>query len=247
MTPLKIISFNIHKGFGPGNLSFTLKKIKRFLAEENADIVFLQEVVGEHTGKKIIIPNFKTNNQVQFLTEGLYPFSIYGANKIHGKGHHGNAILSKFPLFEVNNHDISQNKLESRGLLHVKVDFNDSEIHLFNTHLNLLENHRKKQIGWINEHINKELEEHHPVILAGDFNDWRRKIVNFLHQETTLREVFGHLNGNHPNSFPSFLPRLSLDRIFYKNLELQEAVQFSGKRFRNLSDHLPLLASFSLK
>lgn len=243
---LKIISFNIHKGFGPGNIRFSLSQIKKFLAEENADVVFLQEAVGEHTGKKIIIPDFKTNNQVDYLAEGLYPFSIYGANKIHAKGHHGNAILSRFPLFEVNNHDISQNRLESRGLLHVKVDFNDSEIHLFNTHLNLLEKDRSRQITWINDHINRELEDHHPVILAGDFNDWRRKIVNFLHEETTLKEVFGHMHGNQPNSFPSFLPRLSLDRIFYKNLELQEAVQYSGKRFKNLSDHLPLWASFSL-
>lgn len=243
---LKIISYNIHKGFGPGNIRFTLPEIKDFLKKENADVVFLQEAVGEHTGKKLIIPNFDSNNQVEFLAEGLYPYTIYGGNKHHKHGHHGNAILSRFPLEIIENHDISQNRFESRGLLHAVLEHHKKEVHLFNTHLNLLEKDRQKQILWIQQHLDKELQEHHSVILAGDFNDWRRRIIDFLHQETALKEIFGEEKLNCPHSFPSFLPRLSLDRIFYNNLKLQEAVQFSGKKFKKLSDHLPLLAQFKV-
>lgn len=245
-TSIKILSFNIHKGFGPGGFKYTLPIIKKFLKESDADIVFLQEAVGEHSGKKLIIPEFETNNQVDFLALGLYPYSIYGANKHHKLGHHGNAILSKFPLELVENHDISQNRFESRGLLHVKVELLNREIHLFNTHLNLLERDRAKQISWIRSHLELELHEHHPVILAGDFNDWRRKIVDFVHQESSLKEVFAEAHQKHPNSFPSFLPGLSLDRIFYNNLLLEEAQKFSGKEFRQMSDHLPLLAQFKV-
>lgn len=243
---LKIISYNIHKGFGPGNLRFSLPEIRAFLREEDADVVFLQEAVGEHSGKKLVIPDFPSNNQVDFLAEDLYTYTIYGGNKHHKHGHHGNAILSRFPLQEIMNHNISQNRFEARGLLHVVLEHHQKEVHLFNTHLNLLERDRQKQILWIQQHLDKELSEHHPIILAGDFNDWRRRIIDFLHQETTLKEVFGTEKLDSPHSFPSFLPRLSLDRIFYKNLELHEAVQFSGKKFRKLSDHLPILAHFKV-
>ncbi len=244
---LKIISYNIHKGLSPSNLNFSLEKIKCFLEEEAADIVFLQEAVGEHSGKKHIIPNFESNNQVEYLAEGLYPFAIYGANKNHKLGSHGNAILSKLPLKIVENHDISQHRFESRGLLHVTCQLPNSELHLLNTHLNLLEVHRQKQIKWIHNYLDKELLENHSIILAGDFNDWRKKIIHFIHQEGALKEAFGHPHESSPNSFPSFLPTLSLDRIFYKNLKLKESHQYSGKKFTNMSDHLPLLAQFTLE
>lgn len=241
---LKIISYNIHKGFGPGGFNYSLPLIKEFLKKENADVVFLQEVVGDHSGKKLNLPDFESNCQIDYLAEDLYPFSIYGANKHHRLGHHGNAILSHYPLKIVENHNISQNRFESRGLLHVMLEHDHKEVHLFNTHLNLLERDRSKQISWIRDHLQRELEDHHPVILAGDFNDWRKKVADFVHQESSLKEVFDEVHQKYPHSFPSFLPGLSLDRIFYNNLTLQEAVQFSGMKFRLMSDHLPLLAHF---
>ncbi len=245
---LKIISYNIHKGFGPGGFRFTLSQIKDFLHQLNADVVFLQEAVGEHTGKKIIIPDFESNNQVDYLADDLYPHTIYGANKYHKWGHHGNAILSKYPLALVQNHNISQNRFESRGLLHVTLDWDKSQepMHLFNTHLNLLERDRQKQLTWISDHLKREIEEHHSIILAGDFNDWRKKAVAHIEQSFNLTEVFTH-SDLYPNSFPSFLPGLSLDRIFYMNLDLIEATNLTHRELKNLSDHLPLLAHFKTK
>ncbi len=244
---LKIISYNIHKGFGPAGIRFTLPQIKHFLALQNADVVFLQEAVGNHSGKKIVIPDFETNNQVDYLAKGLYPYTIYGANKFHKWGDHGNAILSKYPIELIKNHDIGQHRFESRGLLHVSLDLKSSNepIHLFNTHLNLLEHHRQKQLHWISTHLKKEISAHHSIILAGDFNDWRKKAVGHLEEYIPLKEVFAQEN-EYPKSFPSFLPCLSLDRIFYMNLKLLEATQLNQKEFKNLSDHLPLLANFSL-
>lgn len=242
---LKIISYNIHKGFGPSGFTFTLPKIKDFLSSQNADIVFLQEAVGEHTGNKITIPDFRSNNQVEFLAQDLYPYHIYGANKIHRWGSHGNAILSKYPITLIENHDISQNRFESRGLLHAQLEFPDlaGPIHLFNTHLNLLERDRQKQLRWISTHLQAEIREHHSIILAGDFNDWRKKAISHLEEFIPLQEVFASAK-DFPKSFPSFLPRLSLDRIFYMNLELIEAMKLDMNDLKSLSDHLPLFATF---
>ncbi len=240
---LKVISFNIHKGFGPTGLRFTLAQIKEFLHRQEADVVFLQEAVGEHSGKKIVIPDYESNNQVEYLAQDLYPYYLYGANKIHKNGHHGNAILSKYPLELIQNHNISQNRFESRGLLHATLDWKSGPIHLFNTHLNLLERDRQKQLHWITEHLKQEIEEHHCIIMAGDFNDWRKKAIGHMESSLPLKEVFTQTQ-NYPTSFPSFLPGLSLDRIFYMNLQLIEAIKLNEKKHRSLSDHLPLLAHF---
>ena len=64
-----------------------------------------------------------------------------------------------------------------------------------------------------------------------------------MEESLPLTEVFTETK-NYPTSFPSFLPGLSLDRIFYMNLTLIEALALNEKKHRNLSDHLPLLAHF---
>lgn len=245
---LKVLSFNIHKGFGPGNWRFTLKEIKDFIAKEKAHIVFLQEAVGLHTGDKVVNPHHINNNQVEYLAEGLYPFHIYGGNKFHAIGHHGNAILSQIPLKLVKNHNISQNAWERRGFLHCisQCPFAaEIPLHLLNTHLNLLERDRKKQIQWIKNYLVHEIPAGEPLILAGDFNDWQRKALRYLLRKTPVKEAFyENFNGATPNSFPSFLPRLSLDRIFYNNFVVENAVIYRDKSVRYLSDHVPLSVVF---
>src|SRR5690606_25019036 len=39
--PLRVVSYNIHKGFGPGNWSFTLLRIAAAIRTLDADLVFL--------------------------------------------------------------------------------------------------------------------------------------------------------------------------------------------------------------
>lgn len=51
-TSLKVLTYNIHKGFSATNLRFILHEIKSSLRHINADIVFLQEVQGERTIKQ---------------------------------------------------------------------------------------------------------------------------------------------------------------------------------------------------
>ena len=82
MSRYKFLTFNIHKGYGPFNLFFNIKDIKAYLKKENADVVFLQEAVGEKKGF----------DQIDFLSKNLYPYFLYGGNNFHKKGHHGNAI-----------------------------------------------------------------------------------------------------------------------------------------------------------
>ena len=48
VTELSVVTYNIHKGFSSLNGRFVLPRMRTALAESGADIVFLQEALGEH-------------------------------------------------------------------------------------------------------------------------------------------------------------------------------------------------------
>ena len=94
---LKILSYNIHKGFDVWG-RFTLEKMKEALLTTGADILLLQEVVGEN---KDYLQHFKSTpheRQFEYLAGALWPHFAYGKNAVFPERHHGNAILSRFPI-----------------------------------------------------------------------------------------------------------------------------------------------------
>src|SRR5690349_17254196 len=95
---LRVLSYNIHKGFGPGNIKFILKKIKEALRSIHPDLVFLQEVLGHHEIHQKNIKGWPEQSQFEFLAHELWPHFAYGRNAVYTNGHHGNAILSKHPI-----------------------------------------------------------------------------------------------------------------------------------------------------
>ncbi|WP_254807281.1 endonuclease/exonuclease/phosphatase family protein [Xanthomonas campestris] len=54
----------------------------------------------------------------EYLAETLWPQFSYGRNAVYPHGHHGNAVLSKFPISSFANHDVSVPGHEPRGVLH---------------------------------------------------------------------------------------------------------------------------------
>ena len=80
------------------NRRFTLEKIRNSLRESNANVVFLQEVVGENTRQRKRISAWPDSNQMEFLADSVWEHYAYGKNAIYQHGHHGNAILSEIPF-----------------------------------------------------------------------------------------------------------------------------------------------------
>jgi endonuclease/exonuclease/phosphatase family metal-dependent hydrolase len=243
---VKILSYNIHKGFTITNQNFILDGIRKAIRELNADILFLQEVLGHHDNKKCRIPDWETAIQFEYLADSVWPHFAYGKNAIYPEGHHGNAILSKFPIIDWSNHVISTNRFEHRGLLKAKIQIPETgqEMLLANTHLDLTQGGRDQQAGVIIEHMSAE--EKLPWILVGDFNDWNKKISPRLEKSLHAVEAFRYLSGNYPPTFPSFLPALSLDRVFLHRATPVSARTLTDKHWKKLSDHLPLLVEFEL-
>ncbi len=153
---LRILSYNIHKGFTITNQDFILTQIREALRELDADILFLQEVLGEHS--EVPITGWDTASQFEFLADSVWPHFSYGKNAVYQEGHHGNAILSKFPISSWSNHVISTNRLARRGLLkcHVKIPGIQKELVLAKTHLDLSQKGRDKQHDMLIRHMLEE-------------------------------------------------------------------------------------------
>lgn len=246
MKPLRVLSYNIHKGFTPGNFGFVLHEIRDAIRSVNADLVFLQEVVGQHVRHAEKIKRWPRESQFEHLAEDLWPHFKYGQNAVYEEGHHGNAILSRYPIVSSDNIELSRSRWECRGLLHavIEVDEMRPRLHAFCSHFGLFEADRRKQADLIIRRIREHAKDSEPLILAGDFNDWQETLTHRFETHAGLREAFKVREGQHARTFPAWLPILKLDRIYFRGLETLDAARHYGGTWSTLSDHAAISAVF---
>ena len=245
---IKVLTYNIHKGFTMGNMRFILHEIRESLRHVDADVVFLQEIHGERHISKNRFDHWPTNSQFEYLADEVWHHHAYGKNAIYKAGHHGNAILSKYPFIEWENIDVSIMKKASRSLLHGTIQIPNSEkkVHIICIHLGLFERERENQLITLSERIASHVPADEPLIIAGDFNDWRGNAERHLHEDLGVKEVFKETYGSHARTFPARFPVLSMDRIYYRGLEVVGSSHLQGQPWQRLSDHTPLFAEFGL-
>ena len=188
---LRIATYNIHKGVTKRRNQ--IHDLRAGLHALEADVVFLQEVQGrndEHAGR---FDNWPDIAQHTFLAGDRWAEAIYGRNSVREDGDHGNAVLSRFPLVGHENIDISDHRFESRGLLHCEFDFDGVEVHCICAHLGLFEESRVRQADAMIARIRSHVPADAPLVIAGDFNDWRHRLGKRLVENLGVREVFsGH-------------------------------------------------------
>ncbi len=247
-TTIKVLTYNIHKGFSVGKTRFVLHQIKEALEVINPDLVFLQEIQGEHHHHQKNIENWPEESQFQYIADQLWPHYAYGKNAIYKKGHHGNAILSKYPIIAWENIDVSLQRSASRSLLHgiIEIPETKQQIHAICIHLGLFKIEREQQLITLCNRIRAVIPQKDPLIIAGDFNDWRGHAEDHLEQDLNLREIFKVTTGRLARSFPAWQPTLAVDRIYFRGLKPELCKRFNKEPWRRLSDHLPLYAEFSI-
>lgn len=247
---IRVLTVNMHKGFDVFNRRFILHELRDAVRDIAADVVFLQEVLGEHetwSKRRKVRDHWPAEPQYEFLADTIWKSHAYGRNAVYPDGHHGNALLSKFPITRWDNRDISLNGIERRGLLHCVLDVERAAapVHTVCVHLSLRESHRQLQIARLSELINS-IPAEEPVIVAGDFNDWRLKGQDTISRMTDLVEVFAKDQGLPARTFPAALPTLRLDRIYTRSAVSHKPVVLPNKPWSRLSDHRPLLAEIEL-
>ncbi len=241
---LRILSYNIHKGFSSYNRKFVLEQIRAALHKIHPDLILLQEVVGKNESHSQKVREWPNSSQFEYLAEKLWPHFAYGKTASYTDGHHGNAILSKFPISKWENLDVSTHPLESRGILHglIQLPHQAHPLHVICTHLGLLERTRQRQTQSLCDRIKATVPKGESLVVAGDFNDWREQVSMKLQSETSLSEVFFHLHRAHARTFPSWLPFLPLDRIYFRGMTPLSAECLVGKPWNQLSDHSAVCA-----
>jgi len=115
------------------------------------------------------------------------------------------------------------------------------EVHTICVHLGLLESHRRQQLSLLCDIIAAEVPDDVPLVVAGDFNDWRRRGHPLL-ARCGLQEVFVQHRGTLARTFPARWPLLPVDRIYARNVRGIEPRVLSARPWSHLSDHAPLLA-----
>jgi len=244
---LHVLSYNIHKGFSTTRFRFELDRMKQSLRHVHADLVFLQEVLGHHESHGRRMADWPTTSQSDYLAEQVWPHVAYGKNAIYAAGHHGNAILSKYPILAMENLDVSNSRFERRGLLHASIAFpgQDVPLHAICLHLDLRESGRNVQVERLYRRIMDAVPQNAPLIVAGDFNDWRGRISRVLEKRLELQEVFMEVHGTHARTFPSWRPVLCMDRIYARGLKIRDARTLAKGPWGRLSDHVAILSELA--
>ena len=247
---LRVATYNIHKGvirdlFGLRRVS-SVHELRARLHELDADLIFLQEVQGKndrHANR--FEGQWPGEPQDQFLARSptlKHTFeTAYGRNANYLHGHHGNALLSRFPIVRRENRDFSDHALEKRGVLHCVVRVDRRNVHCFVIHFGLFAKSRERQADALVDWIVREVPRRAPLLIAGDFNDWRDRLSRRFVESLQVCEVMGSAR-----TFPALVPWLRMDRIYQRGFELRRADVLRGPSWARLSDHAPLVADLGL-
>lgn len=245
---LKILSYNIHKGYDWKMQNYFLQDMKDLINSSGADIVFLQEVVGKNDiyKKKGLI-----DSQFEFLADTVWTHYSYAQNSLYDHGHHGNLILSRYPIESWENINLTTNFLEKRGLLVCKIQLphpHKKTIYAACVHLDLLHYSRKMQYQMIkNKILSLDLSDKPPLVIAGDFNDWNKKSSDIFEHELKMKEAYKEAHGRFAKTFPAGFPMLSLDRIYVQNLEVITCdIVERPVHQDHFSDHLPIFCELKV-
>lgn len=245
---MRVLTLNIHKGYTVLNARFMLHELREAIRDVGADLVFLQEVQGEHREKAEREYRWPDLAQYEFLADQVWTDFAYGKNAAYQHGHHGNAVLSHYPITHYQQVDISTNRVEQRGFLFCEIDVPViGAVYGICVHLGLMAISRRKQLRLIADYVHRHVPAEAPLIVAGDTNDWSGVPTRKFEEELGLVDAYETATGRKARSFPSFAPMLSLDRIYVRGLRVVDAELFSGDKWAELSDHAALLANFAAR
>ena len=238
---LCVVTWNIHKAIGGVDRRYRPERIVEVLAHHAPDVVFLQEVdEGARRSKR--------HRQVDLIGDALgMRHRAYGpTHRLRTRGHYGNAILSRWPLFDVHHLDLTIGARKRRGAVfaHTRVRYRDKSrtVALYNLHLGLAGSERERQLHrFLRSHPFDGMHHRTPVVLGGDFNDlWGTLGPKLLHPAGFRRA------GVPTRTFPAVVPVRPLDAIFVRgDIRVRQCHASRMRLARQASDHLPLVADLT--
>lgn len=243
---ISTLTLNVHKGVTALAKAPMMQTLRSAVQAVDSDVVFLQEVVGKDSspkGEQVLLGG---QSQYEYLADSIWSDYAYGKNAVYESGHHGNAIMSRYPIASAQNYDVSHHGDERRGLLHAAID-GPTPLNAICVHFGLKEKHRQLQCEFLCDLINERIPIDEPLLVAGDFNDWRLTSHQALTEHAQLDEVFSRQLGKPARTFPARLPALRLDRIYTRAARTVSAQVLSSRPWSRLSDHAGVIAQVELQ
>lgn len=252
---LRVLSYNIHKCIGGVDRRYDPERIVSVIKQLDPDVLMLQEVDAGATRSN-------GDRQVELLGEhlGMRYQSWFPNVDVRGGGHYGNAILSRYPLIESSNIDLSirwkKRRSALHGVLRVRHDDVDRTVHVFNMHLGLARFERRIQLQkFLDSHPFAHLHHDTPIVVGGDLNDVYGGLGGLL-APSGFRGPGAEPPGTHvkgeilrrPLTFPAWGPMRALDAIFVRgDLDFMHLSRCDSELARRASDHRPLVAEVRLR
>jgi endonuclease/exonuclease/phosphatase family metal-dependent hydrolase len=241
---LRVMTWNIHKGIGGVDRRYRPQRIVDVIAHYHPDVVFLQEV---DEGAR----RSGFHRQVDVLGDALgLRHRIFAPNvRLRlGPGHYGNAILSRWPLFDARNVDLSIALKKRRGVLYARCRVRNGRhsrtIALYNLHLGLAAYERRLQLRrFLGSHPFAQLHHRTPLLVGGDFNDLYGSLGRRLLEPAGFRRA-----GVASHTYPAILPVRPLDALYLRgDLHCDHCFPSRLELTREASDHLPLVADLEMR
>lgn len=228
---MRVATYNIHGSVGldrrrkPDRIAAVIESLE-------AEIIGLQEVEGRRSRSKI--------DQAHYLAGKLELNLVEGPLLLEGKGGYGNALLTRFPVLDVQRRVFQRPGSQTRGLIDARLETPlFGPLRVIVTHLEVRDHRiRSTQMREIKHLIDDGAPD--PTVLLGDLNEW-------WNRRLALRALDRSIHFLHsPATFPARLPLLRLDRIAVRGLQSADydhrARRIETRLTRVASDHLPLVA-----
>jgi endonuclease/exonuclease/phosphatase family metal-dependent hydrolase len=227
---LVVATYNIHSCVGIDR-RYDPDRIAGVLRELEADIIGLQEVGMRHRFAGAV-------DQYSYFakTTGLEAVaSTLGRN---WRGRFGNALLSRYPVRSVRHIDLSVAGREPRGAIDAELSIEGRRLRVVVTHLGLRAGERRQQIQRLLLALAQVPSGAEATVVMGDLNEWRGRRGGIPALDRRLGRTPAR------RTFPSWLPVLSLDRIYAAGSARIAALAVHRSALARIaSDHLPLRAA----
>ena len=232
---IRIATYNIHRCRGidgrtrPDRIAAVLRGI-------DADVVALQEVVGAG-------PHGGGHAEEIGAMLGM-GWVMAPARQLRGH-HFGNAVLSRLPITQHLEHDLSWKTCEPRRMQRVDIAASGGTLHVYNVHLGtaiLERRHQAQRLAAIvsDRHVPG------PKLVLGDFNEWMRGLTTTL-LSARLNSIDLRNYLRRRRTYPGLFPILHLDHIYYAGKVEVVGIELPRTRLSLVaSDHLPLVADVRL-
>jgi endonuclease/exonuclease/phosphatase family metal-dependent hydrolase len=233
---VRVATYNIHRCRGM-DARTSPQRIASVIAGLDADVVALQEVVGASQRRP---------GQAAELGAALGMGWVMAPTRHLRGALFGNVVLTRFPVRQQIQYDLSWKTCEPRGAQRVDVSVDEHLVlHVYNVHLGTSLGERRVQADKVATFVHDN-RTHGPSVVLGDFNEWARGLAtDILSARLESVDLTRYLRRR--RTYPGLFPFLHLDHIYYKGkVEVEHVELVRTRQALMASDHLPLVADLKL-